>query len=96
MATIQIEKRRRGVFGWLVAIVFWAFNLLMAWMMITAFRAGGEVASTATSSAETTGAVIGAGMAVTMILWVWLFGAFILGIMMFFTRGRRIIETIEK
>jgi hypothetical protein len=96
MATIQVERRKRGIFGWCVAIVFWGFNALMAWMMITAFRVHGEVAATTVSTAETAGATIGTGLAVTVILWIWLFGAIILGLMMYFTRGRRIIETIEK
>jgi hypothetical protein len=88
---IQIERRKRGIFGWLVAI-----NALMVWWMIMAFQVHGEISATTTTAAESAGTAIGTGLAVTMILWIWLFGAFILGIMMFFTRGRRIIETIEK
>ena len=96
MPTIQIERRRRGVFGWIVAILFWSFNLLMAVWIWLAFSATSSVMQTSASGAESTGAAIGGGLAVTMILFIWFLGIVILGIMMLFTRGRKIIETVER
>lgn len=96
MATVQIEKRRRGIFGWIVAILFWGFNLLMAIWLWGAFSVTSSVVGEAASDAEKAGAMIGAGIGVTMILWVWVFGAFILGLMMLFTRGRKEIITVER
>ena len=90
MGTLQIERRKRGIFGWIVAIIFWTFNILTAVWLFGAFKAGSEMPATEA------GIAIGIGVAVTVILWTWLFGAIILGIMMFFTRGKRIIETIER
>lgn len=96
MATVQIEKRRRGIFGWIIAILFWGFNLLMALWLWAAFSVTSTVVDGATSDAEKAGAMIGAGIGVTMVIWVWLFGAVILGIMMLFTRGRKEIITVER
>lgn len=96
MATVQIEKRRRGVFGWIIAILFWGFNLMMAVWLWGVFAATSEVVGNAASDAEKAGAMLGTGIGVTVILWVWVFGAFILGLMMLFTRGRKEIITVER
>lgn len=96
MATVQIEKRRRGIFGWIIAILFWGFNLMMAVWLWGAFSVTSTAVGEATSEAEKAGSMIGAGIGITMIIWVWLFGTIILGIMMLFTRGRKEIITVER
>jgi len=96
MATVQVERRRRGVFGWLIAILFWLFNLLMMLWLWSAVSATSTVYTSASSEAEKAGAAIGTGIGIAMILAVWAFGEVILGAMMFFTRGRRELVTIEK
>jgi hypothetical protein len=95
MATISIEKRRRGVFGWLVAIVFWGYNLFMlVWFSLSvglfsrAMQQGPPM-----TEARRAGVALGAGIAWTGFLGMWLLGAVILGLMMLFTRGKKITIT---
>ena len=93
MATIQVEKRKRGIFGWIVAILFWGFNVLMAasvasyWGILGTMETEGEL--------EQAGAVIGGTIGTGMLFSLWFFGAVILGLMMFFTRGKKITITRE-
>lgn len=86
-AKTLVQKRKRGVFGWLVAIVFWGFNLLMLAWLVSAFGLVGEQYSSATSNAARAGTAIGAGLGISMLLGVWLIGDLILGLIMYFTRG---------
>ncbi len=55
----------------------------------------GEVMNIAASDAEMAGAAIGTAIGARMILTVWVMGAVILGLMMFFTRGKKVITTKE-
>ena len=93
MVTIQVEKRKRGIFGWIVAILFWGFNALMAawvasyWGILGTMESEDEIVQVGT----VIGGTIGTGMLFTL----WFFGAVILGIMMLFTRGKKVIITRE-
>jgi hypothetical protein len=95
MATLTVEKNRRSPFGWLVAVIFWGFNLFMIVWMVVGISSSADRYSQLTDSASKTGAAIGATLGVTIILWIWFFGATVLGLMMFFTRGKKIIVTTE-
>ena len=95
MATIQVEKRKRGIFGWIVASVFWGFNILMTvWITI-----GWAVLETTMQAEEDeitqAGVAIGGAIGTYMLLSLWFSGAVILGLMMFFTRGKKITITRE-
>lgn len=92
MATVQIEKRRRGPFGWMFAILFWIFNAVMLLWLVAcigqANRAGGGG-----------GPVIDNDVAIGAVFLVggmWFVGAVILGLLMFATRGHKEITTIER
>ena len=41
----QIEKRRRGPFGWIVAIAFYGFNLVMIALLVLTWAEVGTVAN---------------------------------------------------
>lgn len=93
---VTIEKRRRGVFGKIVATLFWCWQVIMGIWFISYVS---DIASTyngAGSNAERVGTALGGTLGVSVILWTWLFGAIILGLMMLFTRGEKIIITQQK
>ena len=96
MATVTIEKRKRGFFGWLVTIMFLIFNAFMIVSIATASSNTGAMIKAAHSDAERTGATVGAGLGITVLVFFWFLGAAILGIAMLFTRGKKIIITEER
>lgn len=76
-----IEKRRRGIIGWIFLLIFWAYNALMLYSIAVG------VASSGASGAS-------AGFAIMVWLVFWAAGAVILGLMAHFTRGKReMVET---
>jgi hypothetical protein len=90
-STVRTEVRKRGFFGWFFLILFWLFNGLMVWSIISAGAAISE--NRPFGEAERVGAAIGAGLGFGMILFVWLAGAVILGLFVILTRGRKTIIT---
>lgn len=82
-----VSKRKRGFFGWIVAILFWGFHLLMVAWLISYLGIVGEQYGDAASEAAQAGTAIGGTIGTGMILSIWVFGTIILGFMMFFTRG---------
>jgi hypothetical protein len=95
MATMQIEKRKRGIFGWIVAIVFWGFNIFMAAWVATYWGLLGTSYESAGDAAAQAGTAIGGAIGTGMLFSLWFFGAVILGIMMLFTRGKKVIISQE-
>lgn len=96
MATIQIERRKRGLFGKLFLLLFWLFNLAMiVWLIaywVVLGRMSGEAAGNAAGQA---GLAIGGTLGTGTLLVLWLLGDTILGALCFFSRGPKIIETRE-
>lgn len=93
MASITTETRKRGVFGWIVAVFFWAWNAFMTWCLISGLAKTSDHYLTIDSEAGRTGAAIGAAIGIGALLFMWVAGAVILGLMMIFTRGRRMMIT---
>jgi len=94
--TVRIEKRQRGVVGWVFLILFWAFNALMAFGLFAGLDSATKTAAGLTSEAEQAGAAIGTAIGASMIVSIWMAGAVILGIFVMLTRGKKIIvETTE-
>lgn len=94
MAQVQIESRKRGPIGWFFLLIFWGFNALMLYSCATGMAGVNEQTATMTES-ERAGAAIGTGLGLFMILGIWAAGALILGFAVMFTRGNKIIRTIE-
>ena len=91
MTTTRIERRKRGFFGWVFALMFWGFNLLMVLVMGSALFSLGEGAAELTTAAEEAGYAIGATLGMGLLLTVWAAGSLILGLLMFATRGSRVV-----
>ncbi|MCF4167103.1 hypothetical protein L2U69_15735 [Zavarzinia compransoris] len=95
MVTETIEKRRRGVFGWIVAVLFWTFNAVMAVRVFVGTAILSRVARDAAPGAEAAVAKFTAGIGISVLFAIWFFGAATLGIMMYLTRGRKVTVTRE-
>ena len=94
--TIRREVSKRGAFGWLFLLLFFAFNVVMlVWAisytnLLSALSTGNEY--------ERTGAAIGGLFGYSFLAFVWVAGAFVTGLLAFFTRGRKTIieETVKE
>jgi len=92
MATItRIETRKRGIFGWIFMILFWAFNALMAFGLFGGISSNMNRAETLGTEAEKAGYAIGTAIGAGGILVVWVLGAILLGICVLLTRGKKVI-----
>ncbi len=85
----QLQKPKRSVFGKIIKYMFIGFNILMAIWLIGGMASASESISQTTNDAEQAGAVIGTGLGAMMIIFLWLAGAVILGIMTLLTRPKR-------
>jgi len=91
----MIERRRRGVFGWIMLTLFWAWHVLMIAWFVSSVSGMATVVNDAASEAQRSGAAIGATLGVGIILFFWVAGTLIFGALAFFTRGRREIIEVE-
>jgi hypothetical protein len=91
---VETHIRKRGFFGWVFLILFWAFNALMAlWMWLAAGMIGNQYVSATGPNREfhQAGTAIGGAIGGAMILFIWLAGAVILGLFVLVTRGRKTV-----
>lgn len=95
MASYQIERRKRGPIGLIFLVLFWAFNALMALWVVSATATISTNYESIDSEAGRAGAAIGSALGMSMLMGIWLTGAVVLGLFVLFTRGPKIIETIE-
>lgn len=92
MATIvQTQTRRRTFMGKLIKWTFILFNLFMAFWLISYWSSLGDMAGGTTSEAERAGLAIGGTLGSGMLIFVWLAGTVILGILTILTRGNVVI-----
>lgn len=82
-----LRKPKRGIFGKIVIFAFWGFNILMI-VWIWGGTQNAVETSEGLSGAEAAGAAIGTGIGVTLLIFVWLIGAIILGLMALLTRPK--------
>lgn len=95
MPTVTVEKRRRGPFGWAVAALFWGWNAYMAYAVIRGVGGSAERYAQATTDAAQAGTAAGATIATGALLVLWAVGTVILGAMVAFTRGKKVVTTRE-
>jgi hypothetical protein len=95
MATVSIDKRKRGVFGWLFAGLFWLWQIMMVAWFASAINLTNNHFQQAVSEAAKARTAIGGTIAAYMILSVWAGGSVILGLLMFATRGKKVTITRE-
>ena len=81
-----LRKPKRTVFGKIVKYLFIGFNILMLIWLIGGVGSASKTIDSAGSDAEQAGAAIGTGIGAMMIIFVWVAGAFVLGLMTLFTR----------
>lgn len=75
--------------GVIIKWLFILFNLLMAFLTWQGMVSVGEVIDGAASEAERAGAAIGAGIGITGVLFFWVLGDVILGLLVLFTRPKK-------
>ena len=92
----QIEKRKRGLFGWVVAILFYGFNAAMILMIVLTWVGVGSVVESNYDDTSVAAVGIAGFLGTVALFWFWLFGSVVLGIMMFFTRGKKVILTRDE
>jgi hypothetical protein len=80
--------RKRGFFGWIFLIIFLGFNALMIGWLISYWNVIGASVSSE-SEAVRTGSAIGATIGTGVILFFWMAGAVITGLLAVVTRGRK-------
>ena len=90
MDDIYIEKRKRGIFGWVFLIVFFGWNAFMLLMLFVMVNAANEM-PTAGTEAGRAGAATGVALSIGGLLFVWLVGAVITGLFAMLTRGSKTI-----
>ncbi|MEI8715864.1 MAG: hypothetical protein EOS05_10370 [Mesorhizobium sp.] len=90
----RIEKRKRGFFGMIFWWMFLAFNALMGLWIFYAIKISSEHFQATADAASQAGTAIGGTLAVGMLLWLWLFGDIILGLLVALSRGKKV--TIER
>ena len=85
----KVEKTQRSLFGKIVKYTFIGFNILMLVWFIGGMASASKGIENATTEAEQTGATIGTGLGAIFIIFIWVVGAVILGIMTLLTRAKR-------
>jgi hypothetical protein len=92
---VRTESYKRGIFGWLFKILFIAFNVFMLAAVSLTFWGFGH--QTLEDTYKYPGAALGLTLGFGLILFIWALGSFILGMLSYFTRGRKVIveERIE-
>ena len=91
-----VERRKRGPFGWTVAVLFLVFNGLMAWWFVDSVGGtAGSNTSTPNQAQPEGAAALGTGFDATMILIIWVVGGLVLGLMTYLTRSRKIVSITE-
>ncbi|HXS50482.1 MAG TPA: hypothetical protein VN713_10190 [Sphingomicrobium sp.] len=100
MAIVRREVSDRTPVGKFFKYLFIAFNILMPILLFAGCAAASNgIANAGAGSdypdAATAGATIGAGLAMGSLLFVWLVGDVVLGLLVLFTRRKKIVEVDE-
>ncbi len=83
------EVRKRGRAGRVFLYVFYGFNVLMLWWLISYWGTVGP-------SLHQTGAAIGTTLGTSFIIFFWALGSIITGLLAFFTRGERTYLEVDR
>lgn len=82
------QKPKRTLFGKIVKYAFIAFNIIMLIWLVGGMMSASDGISELNSDAEQAGAVIGTGIGAMLIIFIWVAGDVILGIMTLLTRAK--------
>lgn len=84
----QLRKQKRGFLGKIFLWLFYGYNALMLWWMIAGMSGAAKHVATAASESEQTGAAIGTGLGFFMILFIWVLGDIITGLLVLVTKPK--------
>lgn len=91
-----VTKHRRGFFGRIWQIVFWLFQLTMIASVYANFQAADIATTDCVGPGCDAGVVVASGLLAIGGWFVWLLGTFILGLLMFATRGTLVTYDVER
>lgn len=89
----MIERRKRGFFGYVMLGIFWISNGFMAFWLFGTLAEWGKMHPV--SHAEQAGAGLGMAIGLGVIFSIWACVAFVTGIFVLITRGRKEIIEVE-
>ena len=90
-AVVQRHIRKRGFFGKVFKFLFIAFNALMFVWVVGYWITINGMLQTSASDATTAGMQIGATIGTGLLLFLWVVGAIILGLVTLLSRGTTIV-----
>lgn len=85
----RLRKPQRTFFGKLIKYSFIGFNVLMLLWMIFGVGGAASTIDTNASDAEVAGAAIGTGIGAMFVLFIWVAGDIVLGLMTLLTRPKK-------
>lgn len=85
----KLKTPQRTTFGVGIKWLFIGFNLFMLYATMKGLGGVSEVVNNGSSEAERAGAAIGTGIGAMFLLFIWGFGALILGSFTYFTRAKK-------
>jgi hypothetical protein len=88
---VQRHVRKRGFFGKLFKFLFISFNALMLIWVISYWITLGGMFNSAATDATKTGMEIGAAIGTGALLFVWVAGSVILGLITLLSRGSTVV-----
>ena len=86
-ASVANERPKRGIFGKIALWWFYIWNVLMGAWLWAGIR-GNSQEIQQLEGAEAAGAVIGTGLGAMLIIFIWLFGIILFGMIALLTRPR--------
>lgn len=95
-AVVQRHVRKRGFFGKLFKFLFIAFNALMLIWVVSYWVTLGGMFQTAASDSTKTGMEIGAAIGTGALLFLWMAGSVILGLITLLSRGSIVVISGDK
>lgn len=85
----RLRKPKRSMFGKLVKYSFVGYNILMLLWFVVGVGSASEEITNSSNDAEQIGAAIGTGLGAMMIIFIWVSGAAVLGLMTLLTRAKK-------
>lgn len=86
---MEQQKPKRTLFGKIIKWMFIGFNLLMLIWLVGGVGGAAKQVERAGSEAAQAGAAIGTGIGAMLIIFIWVAGAILLGILTLLTRPKK-------
>lgn len=93
--TMRIDREKRGIFGVIALTLFLAFNFFMAFLTWASVSSAVDIVGMQETGFDKAASSIGGGAFIGVVLFLWVFGAIILGIFALLTRGKKIITELD-